>query len=82
MYQTIHDLIEVVGIYGRGQFHLRKFNWHGRVYVVDQVTLVANFKDGGVKQRMYSVQSGANIYRLLFNRENEQWYLDEIWLEG
>jgi hypothetical protein len=82
MYQTIHDAIAVFGVYDQGGFHLKKFNWRNQVYPVDQVTLTINLKDGGVKQRMYSVQSGANIYRLLFNRENECWFLEEIWLEG
>ncbi len=82
MYQNVHDPIAVAGVYQQGRFHPKKFNWRGKIYKVDQITLTANFKDGGVKQRIYSVQSGANLYRLLFNRENEGWYLEELWLEG
>ena len=82
MYQMIHEPISVIGVYNQGKFCLKKFKWREQTYNVDQTTLIANLQDGGVKQRMYSVQSGVNVYRILFNRETEIWQLAEIWLDG
>ena len=72
----------VAGVFRTGRFTPRKFQWGSRVLQVDEVTLVSDLKDGGVRQRRYGVVSGGNLYRLLFNRENEQWILEEIWVES
>lgn len=81
MCQTIHEKIAVVGVYNRATFSPKKFLWQGRRHVVDEVTLVSDTRDGGVRQRMYAVMSGGNVYRLLFNREEETWFLEEVWCE-
>lgn len=82
MYQTIHELVEVIGLFRRGKFRPKKFKWQGKVYGVDEVTLMVDTKDGGVRQRIYAVVSEGNVYRLLYNRESEAWWLEEIWMEG
>ncbi len=43
--------------------------------------MVTELKDGGVRQRLYSVVVGPNVYRLLFNRDTEEWWLEEVWCE-
>jgi hypothetical protein len=81
MYQTIAETIEVVGIYRQGKFQPVKFKWQGRVFPVQEITLVADLKNGGVRGRQYSVVSGGNVYRLYFNRDQENWQLKELWVE-
>ncbi len=81
MYQTIHETIVLAGVYDKAQFTPRKFKWKHKTYTIDQITLVSNLKDGGVRQRIYSVMSGGNMYRLSFNREDETWFLEEVWCE-
>ena len=49
--------------------------------VVNQLTLVSDTRDGGVKKRLYSVQCGREVLRLEYNRETEKWLLAEIWVE-
>lgn len=86
MYQTIGDRIEVIGVYQQsGQpahFVPKKFKWRGNVYPISEITLVSDVKDGGVRQRLYSVMAGGNVYRLMFNRDDEVWELAEVWYEG
>lgn len=88
MYQTIGEKIEVATVYAPAHPKLPtklkpiKFKWQGRVYPIDQITLVVDAKDGGIRQRLYSVVVKGNVYRLQFNRENELWTLEEIWLDG
>ncbi len=78
MYQTIHEKIAVVGVYAQAQFTPRKFKWSSRTYVIDQITLTSDVKDGGVRKRIYSVLSGADFFRLEFNRETEVWWINLI----
>ncbi len=81
VYQTIGEKIRVAGVFeGRG-FAPKKFEWQSKVYPIQEVTLVNEVKDGGVRQRYYSVMSRGNLYRLIFNREDESWLLDQIWCE-
>lgn len=88
MYQTIGERIEVVVVYGppasklRGKLKPIKFRWRGKVYPIRQITLATDTKDGGVRRRFFSVVSGGNVYRICFNRENEDWILEEVWMEG
>lgn len=83
MYQTLHEDISVVGIFSRGTFVPKKFKWRQRELKITEVTLTSNTKDGGVKFIWFSVVAeDKNVYRLLFNRENYQWWVEEVWIEG
>jgi hypothetical protein len=81
MYQKIHEAISVIGVYKNSKFKPKKFYWRSKIYCIDQITLWSNIKDGGAKKRLYSVLARGNLYRLCFNRENETWFLEEIWCE-
>lgn len=81
MYQTIHETIEVAAVFQHGKCTPKKFKWQGRILEVNKITLQSDAKDGGVKKRFYSIVSGANVYRLEYNRESEQWTLLEIWVD-
>lgn len=81
MYQRLHEQIEVLGIYAQAKFTPKKFKWKNKVYLVDQITLVADLKDGGVKKRFFSLMSNKELYRVIFDRENEKWWLEEKWVE-
>ncbi len=81
MYQTIHEPIEVIGIYAHHTFLPKKFKWKNRVFPISETTLQSNIKDGEVRKRLYSVMAEHNLYRLEFNRETEDWLLEEIWME-
>lgn len=81
MFHTIGEKISVAGVYRGGAFIPKKFQWNKKTLNIDQVTLIADTKDGGVRRRIYSVLSGTTLYRILFNRETEIWTLEEIWVE-
>lgn len=80
-YQVINEPIAVVGSYDQGRFTPYKFRWGRRVLPIETITLQAETRDGGVKKRLLSILSGNDLYRLEFNRESEEWYLREIWVE-
>lgn len=82
MYQTIHEQVEVAGVFSHSKFVPRKFRWRSREYLVEAITYTGEFKDGGVRSRQYSVLAKGTLHRLLYNRETEAWYLEEVWYEG
>ncbi len=81
MYQTIDEGISVIGIFERGKFMPKKFKWRDRIFPIDQLCSVHDFKDGAVKKRRFSIQSGPTIYLIEFNRDRETWTLQQIWVE-
>lgn len=81
MYQSIRERIDVAGVYKNSKFLPRKFRWQAREYQISEVTLTADTKDGGVQKRHFSVMSEGNVYRLCFNRDNESWTLEEVWVD-
>ncbi len=81
MYQRIHETISVIGVYKEAAFVPKKFLWNSRVYRVDEITFVTNVRDGGVQKRMYSLISKGNAYRVVFNRDEETWKLEEVWCD-
>ncbi|PWU24015.1 hypothetical protein C5B42_00970 [Candidatus Cerribacteria bacterium 'Amazon FNV 2010 28 9'] len=73
--------MSVIGIYEHAHFIPKKFRWRDRVYLIQEITLVSDIRDGLIKKRMYSVLCNKTLYRLLFNRETEDWKLEEVWVE-
>lgn len=81
MFQTIGEKVAVAGVYSRGAFLPKKIQWGERILVIAEITLITDIKDGLVKKRMYSLLSGKELYRLIFNRDTETWVLEEVWVE-
>lgn len=81
MFQTIGEPIIVAGVYKSHTFIPKKFLWAKKAYSIDAITLISDTKDGMVRKRIYSVTVAKTLYRLLFNRETEQWTLEEMWIE-
>ncbi len=81
MYESVQESIAVAGVYDHSQFTPKRFQWRGRAYDVDEITLRSDVKDGGVRKRLYSLQAGGTLYRVEFNRESESWQLLEVWCE-
>lgn len=82
MYQIIGEKVDVAGVYSKGRFHPKKFAWKGRAFVIDQVASCHDFKDGSVRKRQFAVVANGNTYLLNFDRDIEQWVLQQIWVEA
>ncbi|MDQ5951125.1 MAG: hypothetical protein QG639_402 [Patescibacteria group bacterium] len=81
MYEPIHETISVIGVYKNAKFFPRKFLWADKEYFISQITFAADIRDGSVRKRQYSVVADNNSYRLLFDRAEEIWTLEEVWCE-
>jgi hypothetical protein len=82
MYQTIQEPIAVAGVFSHGQFKPKKFLWKQREILVEEITLQAKVKDGGVKKQFYSVLNQGTLYRLCYTIDSQEWELSEVWYEG
>lgn len=82
MYTQINSPISMIGVYQHGRFIPRKFLWQSKEYLVNQITFIHDLKNGGRKQRIYSIEAAGTIYRILFDRDDEQWTLQELWVDG
>lgn len=81
MYHPINEKVAVAGIYTSGKFSPRKFKWRSQTFEVNQICTVHDFKDGSVRKRRFSVMANRNVYLLEFNRDQEIWTLEQIWIE-
>lgn len=80
MYHTIHEPISVVGIYEHGQFRPVKFKWKQRVYQIEELCSRHDFRDGSIPKRRFSVTVSGTTYLLEFDRHQETWHLEQVWL--
>lgn len=82
MEQTISEKVSVLGIFQDASFTPKQFRWNNRSYTIEEITSVHERKDGAVVKRRYAVLSGGNLYLLEYNRREETWILEQIWMEG
>ncbi len=82
MYQTIHETVRVAGIFKQSQFRPVWFDWQGRRFDVDNITLVSDYNQGQVKHTIYSIEAQGNLYRLLHDLQSQDWYLEQVWMDG
>lgn len=74
--------MDVAGVFSHSRYTPKKFMWKKRVHIVETITYVADIKNGQIPLRLYSVVSRGNVYRLEWNKNNDQWHLLEVWYEG
>lgn len=82
MYQPVQEAITVAGVFSQGKFLPKKFLWKQREIRVEEITMQARVKDGGVRKQFYSVLNQGNLYRLCYTLDWQEWELSEVWYEG
>lgn len=81
MYQPIGERVSVAGVYSSGRFKPRKFQWRNQLFTISSSCSVHDFKDGAVRKRRFSVVAKGLLCLLEFNRDQEIWTLEQIWVE-
>lgn len=82
MYQRIGETIAVAGVYHPGKFIPKRFQWNQRTFNITQINTSHDFRDGSVRKRQFSVSVGENVYLIQFDRDQETWTLEQLWVEG
>jgi hypothetical protein len=71
----------VAGVYAQGKFTPKKFEWRRKLFTIQQVNSVHDFKDGSVRKRRFAVMAEQTVFLLEFNRDQEEWILEQLWVE-
>jgi hypothetical protein len=82
MYQRIHETIRVAGVFEKSHFRPIWFDWRGRKMDIKEITLVSDFKQGGVKHKIYSVVVAGDVYRLVYDLKDQDWFVEAVWEGG
>jgi hypothetical protein len=82
MYQRIDETIIVAGVYRPGKFIPKRFQWKQHTFDITTINTSHDFRDGNVRKRQFSVSVGENVYLIEFNRDQETWTLEQLWVEG
>lgn len=79
MYEEIGEFIEVVAVFRNGKAFPYSFKWKERKYVVEQINLEHQERQGRSTLFCYSVSAAGNSYELSFDNENLVWKLEKVW---
>ncbi len=82
MYQRMHETIRVAGVFAASNFRPVWFDWQGRKMDIDDITLITDFKQGGIRHKIYSVVVTGDVYRLVYDLKNQDWFVEAVWEGG
>ena len=84
MYQTIHEDVEVAGVFKQGQFVPKRFLWAKNQYDIQEITMKIKILEYGEATLIYScmIRQIQAVARLSFNLKSHHWKIEEIWNEG
>lgn len=74
----INEPIETLVHFYSGSLKPFRFLWRGRAYPITDITTTYQTKDGGIKKLVFAVQSGPNLYELVYNTATHTWFLSQI----
>lgn len=81
MLEKVNEQVDVEVDFLKEKVLPRKFFWQGRVYNLKKITLIHYAWQGRVKIYYFSVSDGINFFRLVFNTDNLEWTLDEVYID-
>ncbi len=79
MFTTVEETIHVAGVYKNDTFVPRSFLWNSKKITVESITYIADYSEGEMKLRSYSILTQNTLYRIIFNRATEHWTLSEVY---
>lgn len=73
------DSIDVVAIFTKDGIFPRVIRWGKKSYRILKVNLVHTIKEGAVRIYFFSVSDEANAWKLGFNTETLQWWVEDVY---
>ncbi|MBU1132607.1 hypothetical protein KKC32_05190 [Patescibacteria group bacterium] len=77
MYETIGQQVEVLVAFMRDRVLPLSFRWNNKKYSINNVNLAYYDREGRKKCYHYSVTSDGSCFKLSFDTESNQWFLQE-----
>lgn len=71
------EQVEVLVRFGKSGLFPHKLKIGARTYEIEKVNLVHSITDGLVRIYFFSVSDGANYWKLGFNTESLNWWVEE-----
>ncbi len=78
IFKSVHEPIDVLVAFRKDEPKPMTFKWGKSYYQVEGVHLVHAERRGREKVYIFSVSSGALVYRLSFSTESLAWKLEEV----
>ncbi len=75
------ESIEVIATFGKTGIFPRIMKWGQNSYKIHSVNLIHAIKDGAVRIYFFSVSDGVNSWKLGFNTETLQWWVEDFFQE-
>jgi len=77
-YEKIHEPISTYVFTREGRTKVKAFEWKGRIYKVDQNNLTTKARKGTTPVYLFSVSNESGSYKLRFDTDTLNWWLEEI----
>jgi len=77
MYHVFHDPISVRASFNSARIKITSFQWNKRTYTDLRTNLVHRVRMGRTPLLYVSLDDGANYFKLLFDPETCEWWMEE-----
>lgn len=74
----INEPVDVWVLFQKHKFEPAVFFWHGRQIKIEKINLVHTSKEGSNKFYHFSISSSGNFYRLKFDTNKLNWFLEAV----
>lgn len=73
------EFVDVIVSFGKSGVFPRVIKWGKRTYKILQLNLVHTIKKGAVRIYFFSVSDGTNAFKLGFDTETLQWWVEDFY---
>lgn len=81
-YEYIHQPINTYIHAQKGKFFIKAFEWEGSTYKITHNNLIAKAKKGTIPVYLFAVSNETAAFKLRFDTDTLNWWLEEItWVE-
>jgi hypothetical protein len=77
MYESVEQQIDVLVAFMKNKVLPLSFHWNRKKYTVNQVNMSYSSRTGRTKCYHFAVTSDGNYFKISFNTDLNQWFLNE-----
>ena len=77
-YEKIHEPVSTYVFSRQGRTKIKAFEWNGRIYQMTGDNLITRARKGTTPVYLFSVSNNKGAYKLRFDTDTLNWWLEEI----
>ncbi len=81
MFTKINEQIEVLVAYTKEKVVPLTFSWKNKKYIVKNINFRHSFKEGKENFYQFSISTGSEFFKIIFNSSTNKWFLREAFLK-